>query len=816
MQSNKQHLTSTLLNFTEYCNNSNLFNPLKITKYWRNQSPTKCLNKKFCDDTFPPNEHSLLGLNNKGDFIDSQKGLENSKKIVVGEIEWKPISKIFKKFNLFDDIVQFDDIKQGNIGNCYFLSAIASLIRCPNLIYRLFRTTEANSIGYYEIVFFIDGEWQIVIIDDYFPIEKGSSNVFKFAKPNNAELWVILLEKAWAKVNGGYINTIAGLPTDAINCLTGYMSEILDTKDYTLEALWKKIIEADRNELITCASSINDKEIEKLGLVSNHAYSVILAREFYDNQGNVIRLLKLRNPWGYKEFTGEWSKSSNKWTNEMKQAFDFKEIDEKGIFYIQFEHFLQLFVSTYICHMMYQSYVKSHKVDEFSLPNVFNLYIETPTKMCISVIFPHWRFNRKLKDIDHPITVLLASVDKGVINNVDGDFKSRDNIELVREFNKGAYIIIIYYPYEFLKENADLDRYVIMIHSLNKFNFKYSGFDIGFKLMKRCIIEGVKECNHDLYKNETKTFHKIDNQFKNTGLGYRVVINKQPNKYYMWEHNGTNIENMILFPPFKAGEEFVSWVSPFGEGIILGMKLFQYKSYWFNLESSLTSFPIENDLPFNEEDIFIPFDFPKLIAIDLNDFDIIDYDYQTPTMSTSKRAKKFSHIDLNEMLYEELFEDYGKYMELLAFVDFEDDKNLKWGKKVFSDNGLYIGQFNEKIIHGKGVYIWNSGNYYVGTWKNQKEEGLGKNFDVNDKLVYEGELHNGERHGIGTLFYDKGKYVGSFEFGRLNGKGIYTWKNGDKWEGYFLNNNLHGIGIYYPFGKKPYDLEYNMGKIVKK
>ena len=65
MQSNKQHLTSTLLNFTEYCNNSNLFNPLKITKYWRNQSPTKCLNKKFCDDTFPPNEHSLLGLQSK-------------------------------------------------------------------------------------------------------------------------------------------------------------------------------------------------------------------------------------------------------------------------------------------------------------------------------------------------------------------------------------------------------------------------------------------------------------------------------------------------------------------------------------------------------------------------------------------------------------------------------------------------------------------------------------------------------------------------------------------------------------------------------
>jgi hypothetical protein len=50
---------------------------------------------------------------------------------------------------------------------------------------------------------FIDGQWQVVIVDDYLPVKKNSENLV-FAKPNGNEIWVLLLEKAWAKVNGGY------------------------------------------------------------------------------------------------------------------------------------------------------------------------------------------------------------------------------------------------------------------------------------------------------------------------------------------------------------------------------------------------------------------------------------------------------------------------------------------------------------------------------------------------------------------------------------------------------------------------------------
>lgn len=50
-----------------------------------------------------------------------------------------------------------------------------------------------------------------------------------------------------------------------------------------------------------------------MGLISNHAYSIISAMEVMTDEG-VVRLLKLRNPWGHKEWSGDWSDTSDKWT----------------------------------------------------------------------------------------------------------------------------------------------------------------------------------------------------------------------------------------------------------------------------------------------------------------------------------------------------------------------------------------------------------------------------------------------------------------------------------------------------------------------
>jgi hypothetical protein len=93
------------------------------------------------------------------------------------------------------------------------------------------------------------------------------------------------LEKALAKVNGSYANTIIGLPSDAFRCLTGAPTEVYSHDCYD-EELWPIIMESDQKSYIITGSSSTDqseaggqKDLKNMGLVSDHAYSIISAIE---------------------------------------------------------------------------------------------------------------------------------------------------------------------------------------------------------------------------------------------------------------------------------------------------------------------------------------------------------------------------------------------------------------------------------------------------------------------------------------------------------------------------------------------------------
>lgn len=74
------------------------------------------------------------------------------------------------------------------------------------MIMRLFNQRQYNPAGRYQIQLFDqmkgeEGEWVWIEIDDYIPCHKGTKDP-KFAQPNGNELWVMLLEKAFAKFCG--------------------------------------------------------------------------------------------------------------------------------------------------------------------------------------------------------------------------------------------------------------------------------------------------------------------------------------------------------------------------------------------------------------------------------------------------------------------------------------------------------------------------------------------------------------------------------------------------------------------------------------
>lgn len=86
------------------------------------------------------------------------------------------------------------DIVLGALSDSWLLCALSALAERPALIERIFVTKEYNENGVYQLKFCKNGEWQNVVLDDYFPCFPNGGPIF--SRNNGNELWTLLIEKA--------------------------------------------------------------------------------------------------------------------------------------------------------------------------------------------------------------------------------------------------------------------------------------------------------------------------------------------------------------------------------------------------------------------------------------------------------------------------------------------------------------------------------------------------------------------------------------------------------------------------------------------
>jgi len=106
------------------------------------------------------------------------------------------------------------------------MCALGSLAERPKLVENLFITKTKNKEGVYRIKFCKNGEWVEVTIDDYFPCIPFSGPLFSRAHDN--EMWVLLVEKAYAKLHGNYFTLRGGYANEGMIDLTGCPSSTYD------------------------------------------------------------------------------------------------------------------------------------------------------------------------------------------------------------------------------------------------------------------------------------------------------------------------------------------------------------------------------------------------------------------------------------------------------------------------------------------------------------------------------------------------------------------------------------------------------------
>lgn len=78
----------------------------------------------------------------------------------------------------------------------------------------MFKSQKKNKFGCYGVDLYVTGEIQEVVVDDVFPFDDSPEvDTWAFAKAsNNNEVFVMILEKALAKIYGSYEAIEAGKP----------------------------------------------------------------------------------------------------------------------------------------------------------------------------------------------------------------------------------------------------------------------------------------------------------------------------------------------------------------------------------------------------------------------------------------------------------------------------------------------------------------------------------------------------------------------------------------------------------------------------
>ncbi|KAJ8605867.1 hypothetical protein CTAYLR_000562 [Chrysophaeum taylorii] len=317
---------------------------------------------KFEDRKFPASEASIGPI-----------------KASAKKIEWKRLDG--DRLALFQGGVDASDVCQGALGNCWLLSAVACLCEFDGAVQHLFLDKQRNPRGKYRIRLYDvqASKWRVVAVDDRIPHINGKP---AFSQPHGDELWVLLLEKAFAKFCGNYAAIESGAVVWAFEAMTGdsvacYKQqkngewEHLDMRPkegsddkravslyhsgrvFTRDNMFELLCRYDGVEAVLGAGSRGEdhtltrgRDEKRGGIVPGHAYSIISAAE---RKG--VKLLKLRNPWGSFEWDGKWSDGSSEWKDrpDVARAFHYYKADDDGTFFMEWSDFCARFDSIDVC-----------------------------------------------------------------------------------------------------------------------------------------------------------------------------------------------------------------------------------------------------------------------------------------------------------------------------------------------------------------------------------------------------------------------------------------------------------------------------------
>lgn len=362
---------------------------------------------RFTDRKFKA-DHTALGKwkDQEGPPLDEQVEWERAQPFYEKRLTEEQRKKGVR-VKLFEKGIEPRDVAQGQVGNCWLIAALACVAEHPGLVRKVFVTKVRSERGKYTCRLF---DWQKrkfvnVAVDEFIPLTAKDREML-FAQPNGHELWVSMLEKAFAKFCGSYGALDGGQTGWAFNALTGDpvfklkrsgppAASAKDESSSDGGVVWRRLdmrVDEDSTNKRACSfyetdeehtnvhtfflirayckrsallgasfgaydpnekgSGLNGESMGPQGLVAGHAYSILDAMSFKDSSqpGGRLKLIQLRNPWGKHEWTGPWSDGSEEWEqySNVRRICAPAAADD-GSFWMCWEDFSAIFSSIDVC-----------------------------------------------------------------------------------------------------------------------------------------------------------------------------------------------------------------------------------------------------------------------------------------------------------------------------------------------------------------------------------------------------------------------------------------------------------------------------------
>jgi hypothetical protein len=192
------------------------------------------------------------------------------------------------------DAPQPGTVKQGQIGNCWFVSAVDAIAFAdPQKLRALFRENDDDTVTFtfhrYDHAARRSVTEDVTVASTV--VGKGGAAVYGSTSTN--ERWYPLLEKAMAGFKGGYEAVVAGYPYEAFEALLGTPGKHHDFDVSSPDAVWAALNAPQQAMATWTRVQAKDLSFSNTGLVADHAYAVCGTSE-----RNGERFVTLRNPWG--------------------------------------------------------------------------------------------------------------------------------------------------------------------------------------------------------------------------------------------------------------------------------------------------------------------------------------------------------------------------------------------------------------------------------------------------------------------------------------------------------------------------------------